>query len=72
MFVQAWGNVKVIVPKEMRSEHQLACLLGMDAARKLAIIHCGKILYIPRAIIALRCQRDLAILQRFDQGAMAS
>ncbi|MBF0340218.1 MAG: hypothetical protein HQL95_04565 [Magnetococcales bacterium] len=66
--VQGMGGVRVAIPKKMRPEHALVALLGADAAGKLAAMYGGENLKIPRAITALRCQRDREILRRYDEG----
>lgn len=66
--VRERGGLPVMVPKTMRADHPLAQLLGIEAAGRLSAIYGGEVIKIPRAISALRCNRDREILRRYDAG----
>lgn len=66
--VEAYGGVRLYVPKKLDAEHDLARLLGLDHATTLAETYGGEDHFdIPRAVAATRAARDTCI--RADRAA---
>lgn len=66
--VDQYGGIDLLVPAKYLPQHPLVKLLGEDAARKLIHHHTGERIYVPRGAKALRCVRNRAIIQAYDEG----
>lgn len=66
--VEAYGGVRLYVPKKIDAAHDLAILIGLDNATTLAETYGGEDHFdIPRAVAATRAARDTLI--RADRAA---
>lgn len=66
--VEAYGGVRLYVPKKIDAAHELARLIGLDHATTLAETYGGEDHFdIPRAVAATRAARDSRI--RADRAA---
>jgi Mor family transcriptional regulator len=69
--VEAYGGVRLYVPKRIDAEHALAQLLGVESATQLAEVYGGELHFdIPRAVVATRAARDKSI--RAERAAGSS
>lgn len=69
--VEKWGGVmRLYVPRDIAADHELARVLGLDAARALSARYDGDYLpSVPRCADALRQARNRALLRRRAEGA---
>jgi hypothetical protein len=66
--VETYGGVRLYVPKTVDGDHDLARLIGLEAARKLAAEYGGEMhMDIPRAVAATRAAFRASI--RADRAA---
>lgn len=70
-FVERWGGVmNLYVPKDVAADHELAQVMGLEAARAMSARYGGDYIEnIPRCVEALRRARDRAIQRRLEEGA---
>ena len=69
--VEKWGGtMRLYVPRNIGPDHELARVLGLEAARALSSRYDGDYLpSVPRCADALRAARDRALLRRRAEGA---
>ncbi|MBF0401307.1 MAG: hypothetical protein HQL90_11115 [Magnetococcales bacterium] len=65
---QRYGGIDLLVPAQFHPDHSLVAVIGVEAAQKLIRHHAGERIYIPKGAHALRCVRNRAILQAYDEG----
>ncbi|MBF0340713.1 MAG: helix-turn-helix domain-containing protein [Magnetococcales bacterium] len=68
-FVEAVGGTRVFIPKNMKAQHRLANLLGIEQARKLSLNFGGETLTVARAAELQRKVRNREIIRRYNEGA---
>lgn len=66
--IKAYGGTRVFIPKNMKTQHKLANLLGLEQARRLSHYFGGESLSIARAASGIRMERNKTIVHRYDAG----
>ena len=66
--IKSYGGTRVFIPKNMKTQHKLANLLGLEQARRLSHYFGGESLSIARAASSIRSERNKTIVRRYDAG----
>lgn len=66
--VNECGGTRIFVPRNLRIQHKLVILLGMEQARRLSSHFGGETLTVVRAANLLRRTRNREIVRRYDAG----
>ena len=67
--VEAWGGVRLYVPREMPDDHLLVSTLGREEAELFAEHYGGEAIQVPRCLTALRSVRNARIRKDRESGA---
>jgi len=63
ILIKTQGGTRVIIPKNIKPDHWLVGLIGMDDVKKLAALYGGELVKMPRCTKLLALARDIKILQ---------
>ncbi|MAZ33403.1 MAG: hypothetical protein CMO06_09690 [Thalassospira sp.] len=66
--VDAWGGVRIYVPRQIPDDHLLISTLGREEAELLAEHYGGETILIPRCLAALRAVRNARICRERSEG----
>lgn len=62
------GGTRIFIPRNLKAQHKLANLLGIEAAQRMSAYFGGETLTIVRASRAKKAVRNREIIQRYDRG----
>ena len=63
-----YSGIRLFIPKNMKSDHKLAKLLGLEQANLMSRHFGGETISIVRAVRAKRAVRNKEIIRRYDAG----
>lgn len=69
--VEAYGGVRLYVPKHVDETHSLSKLIGHSQAEKLVQVYAGDWIVMPRCEVILRKKRNAELFKMRAQGASA-